>query len=169
VTALFRVEPLGKQHNRKDFSCGVAPLDDYLRTKVSEDLKRLVATCFVAVEQSTAVLAGYYTLSATSILLTDLPEATAKRLPRYPTVPAVRLGRLAVSLDFRGEGLGGALLMDASRRVLRSDVGAFAMVVDAKDETGVQFYLHHGFIRFLPGMTLFLPLDTLRAGFEKRR
>jgi ribosomal protein S18 acetylase RimI-like enzyme len=164
VSFRFRVEPLGKQHNRKSFSCGVAPLDDYLRSQVSQDLKRLVANCFVAVETATNTLAGYYTLSASSVPLRDLPEATAKKLPRYQNVPVVRMGRLAVARAYQNEKLGAALLADAARRVLRSDVGAFALVVDAKDEQGVGFYLRHGFMRIEQTLTLFLPLQTLRAG-----
>jgi GNAT superfamily N-acetyltransferase len=167
VTARFRVELLGRQHHRRAFSCGIAALDDYLRSKASQDIKRLVATCFVAVDSATGAVAGYYTLSAASIALKDLPEEMAKKLPRYPTIPAVRVGRLAVERAFQGEKLGGILLLDAAKRVLRGDVGAYALVVDAKDEDGVGFYLHHGFIRFEGRLTLFLPLESLRAAIGK--
>ena len=49
---------------------------------------------------------GYYTLAATSIALGDLPAGTARRLPRYPAVPATLMGRLAVDQRHRGQGLG---------------------------------------------------------------
>lgn len=90
-------------------------------------------------------------------LLADL----AKRLPRYPTVPAVRIGRLAVDERFRGKGLGGALLADALRRVLQSPPAAFALLVDAKDDQAAAFYRHHGFepLASQP-RTLFLPVAT---------
>lgn len=168
MTARFQVEPLGKQHNRKSFRCGVPALDDYIRTKVSQDVKRLIASCFVGVERATGTVAGYYTLSAASIALRDLPEMTAKKLPRYPTVPVVRVGRLAVALEFQREKLGAALLVDAAKRVLRSEVGAFALLVDAKDEQGTGFYLRHGFIQIESRpLTLFLPLETIRAAAEQ--
>ncbi len=61
-------------------------------------------------------VAGYYTLALASVALSELPEATAKKLPRYPSVPAVRMGRLAVDREFKGMGLGGAFLADALRR-----------------------------------------------------
>jgi hypothetical protein len=168
VTARFQVEPLGRQHNRKSFSCGVPALDDYIRTKVSQDIKRLVASCFVAVEKATGTVAGYYTLSAASIALKDLREMTAKKLPRYPTAPVVRVGRLAVALEFQKEKLCAALLVNAAKRVLESDVAAFALVVDAKDEKGVGFYLRHGFIQIESRpLTLFLPLQTIRSAAEQ--
>lgn len=169
MIARFRVEPLDKQkHNRKNFSCGVPALDDYIRTKVSQDVKRLIATCFVCVEKSTGTVAGYYTLSAASIVLNELPEATLKKLPKYPSLPAVRIGRLAVSTEFQGQKVGHALLGNAAQRVLKSDVAAFALLVDAKDEKGVGFYRRFNFLQ-IDGkpLTLFLPLDTVRQATDE--
>lgn len=77
-------------------------------------------------------IAGYYTVASASLLLADLPAATAKKLPRYPTVPAVRLGRLAVDMAFKRQGLGGALLADALDRAARSEIAAHALMVDGR-------------------------------------
>jgi GNAT superfamily N-acetyltransferase len=109
-------------------------------------------------------IAGYYTLASASLMLADLPASIGKELPRYPTVPAVRMGRLAVDQAFRGQGLGGALLADALERAARAEIAAYALMVDAKDELATDFYRHHGFIA-LPDlrMTLFLPLATALA------
>lgn len=95
------------------------------------------------------------------MLLVDLPATTARKLPRYPTVPAVRMGRVAVDQAFKGQGLGGALLADALDRAARAEIATHALMVEAKDETAAAFYLHHGFIA-LPDspLTLFLPLAT---------
>jgi predicted GNAT family N-acyltransferase len=80
--------------------------------------------------------------------LTELPDNVAKRLPRYPSVPVARLGRLAVDQAHRGRGLGGTLLWDAMLRAHRSELAVFAVAVDAKDEQAEAFYRHHGFITF---------------------
>ena len=108
-------------------------------------------------------VAGYYTLASASLPLADLAASTGKKLPRYPTVPAVRMGRLAVDQAFKGLGLGGALLADALDRAARSEIAAYALMVDAKDEAEAAFYQHHGFIA-LPDSphTLFLPLATVQ-------
>jgi GNAT superfamily N-acetyltransferase len=148
VAAAFRVEILGAAHDRAAFSCGVQALDDYLARQVGQDVRRRVSACYVAVEISSATVAGYYTLAAGGVLLAELPAALAKRLPRYPSVPVARVGRLAVDRAFHGQGLGGALLADAAVRAARSEMGVFALVVDAKYEAAAEFYRHHGFESF---------------------
>jgi GNAT superfamily N-acetyltransferase len=107
-------------------------------------------------------IAGYYTLASASVPLVELPPEAIKKLPRYRAVPTVRMRRLAVDQTFKGQGLGGALLGDALTRAARSEIAAYAMLVDAKDDTAAAFYRHHGFIA-LPEtpLTLFLPLATV--------
>jgi predicted GNAT family N-acyltransferase len=161
----FLIEALGA-HDRSTFACGAPPLDQYFRERVSQDVKRLVTSCFIAIEAQTDRIAGYYTLAATGIRASDLPEQVLKRLPRYPILPAALVGRLAVDQNFRGKNLGSALLADAALRVSKSDMKAFTLVVEAKDENALAFYRHFGF-RSLASrpMSLFLPVATaLRAG-----
>jgi GNAT superfamily N-acetyltransferase len=162
VTRPFRVAPLA-QHDRAFFECGDAVLDRYFRTQVTQDVKRRIANCFVAIDVVTDRVAGFYTLSAASIALAELPPEVAKRLPRYPSIPAVRIGRLANDQRFRGRGLGGALLADAARRTVEAAAAAYAILVDAKSEAAVSFYEHYGFLRFASApMSLFLPVETAR-------
>lgn len=144
----FRVEPLSTSLDRAAFTSGVEPLDRYFRERVSQDVRRRMATAFVAVDQETGRIAGYYTLSAIGVPLGHLPDATKARLPRYPSIPSVLLGRLAVDLGYRGQGLGAALLADALARAAASEIGAHALVVDAKDGSAAAFYSHHGFVPF---------------------
>ncbi len=160
--APFRVLPLDTAHDRAAFCSDSEPLDRYLREQATQDIRRRVAACFVALADGQRI-AGYYTLASASLLLADLPASIGKKLPRYPTVPAVRMGRLAVDQAFKGQGLGGALLADALARAARSEIAAFTLLVDAKDEAAAAFYRHHGFIALpdLP-LTLFLPLATVQ-------
>jgi ribosomal protein S18 acetylase RimI-like enzyme len=109
-------------------------------------------------------VAGYYTLAASSVLLADLPQALAKKLPRYPTVPVARMGRLAVTQSDQQIGLGSALLADALTRVFQADVAAYAMVVDAKHEAAALFYEKHGFKKFSSHpLSLWLPMNAVVA------
>jgi hypothetical protein len=88
----FRFDALGDGHDRAAFRCGDKALDSYFQTQVTQDIRRRIANCFVVIETATSQVAAYYTLSAASIPLVDLPPDEAKRLPRYPTLPAVRIG-----------------------------------------------------------------------------
>mgnify|MGYP003382043943 FL=1 len=161
--APFQLALLNGAHDRTTFNSGSETLDRYLCEQVTQDVRRRVAACFVATTDGKRI-AGYYTLASASLLLAELPASTGKRLPRYPTVPAVRMGRLAVDQGFKGQGLGSALLADALGRAARSEVAAYALMVDAKDDVAASFYRHHGFIA-LPDSprTLFLPLATAQA------
>lgn len=162
-TAPFELVRLQGSHDRTAFDSGLQALDHYFRQQVSQDVRRRVTVCYVALSDEQRI-AGFYTLASTALLLSDLPASIGKKLPRYPLVPAVRMGRLAVDKDFKGLGLGGALLADGLDRAIRAEIGAYALVVDAKDESAVAFYRHHG-LTALPSqpMTLFLPLVTALA------
>jgi ribosomal protein S18 acetylase RimI-like enzyme len=165
----LRLAPLGAEHDRGSFHCGDEALDRYFRTQATQDIRRRIANCFAAVEITTGVVAGYYTIAAASIPFVDLPQEEAKRLPRYPTLPAVRIGRLAVEQKFQGCGLGGALLVDAARRSLQSPPAVYTLLVDAKNDQAVAFYQKFGF-RTLASQprTLFLPLATAEKAWNQQ-
>lgn len=166
----YRIEPLGNKHNRAAFACGVAALDHYLQKQASQDVSKRVAAAFVITPDGETI-AGFYTLSAHVVSLGDLPTNVAKKLPRYPNVPATLLGRLAVSKDFRGRGVGELLLFDAFKRVLANtrEVASAVVVVDAKDDRAREFYLHHDFTP-LPSQPnrLFFSVKTIEKLFESQ-
>jgi ribosomal protein S18 acetylase RimI-like enzyme len=169
VTEIVRIELLSGDHDRSQFVSGSDALDRYFREQASQDIKRRIATCFVAVSIATQDVAGYYTLTATSIALSSFSPEIVKKLPRYPVVPAVLVGRLAVARHYQRQGLDGILLADALRRTSRSELGVFAMVVDAKDEAAQRFYEHHGFT-LLAGEArrLCLPIAVAQKVFLKK-
>ena len=113
------------------------------------------------------MIAGYYTLSATSVQLAELPAQTVRKLPRYPLVPATLLGRLAVDRRQQGKGYGRFLLADALYRAARSQVASFAVIVDAKDDGARRFYERESFLP-LPDqpMKLFRPMVDIRRLFD---
>ncbi len=161
----FAIEPLGKQ-GRGGFDSGLADLDTYLVRQAGQDQRRRVAACFLAIEEETGTVAGYYTLSACHIQLMNLDQTARKRLPRYPVVPAVRLERLAIDRQFQGLGLGSALIADAAMRAMRSEIAAAFLVVEAKDATAAAFYTHHGFAPDpAEPLRLYASLAALKSSF----
>jgi GNAT superfamily N-acetyltransferase len=167
TVAQYRIEPLSSVHDRSRFNSGSAPLDRYLQEQASQDIKRRIATCFVAVDIQTQHVSGFYTLTATSVALDALSPELVRKLPRYPVVPAALLGRLAVATSAQGKGLGAALLADAFLRTARVEMGVYAMLVDAKDDAAQRFYEKHGFI-LLTGESrrLVLPIATALRALE---
>lgn len=113
------------------------------------------------------VIGGYYTLSATSVKLTEFPVDITRKLPRYPLVPATLLGRLAVDQNYQGRGYGRFLLADALFRAVRSEIASFAIIVDAKDEAARRFYERESFLP-LPEqpLKLFRPMADIRRLFD---
>lgn len=146
-------------------------MDRYLRAVASQDMRRGTTVVHVLVPTARPqVVAGFYTLSASSVALADLPESVRRHLPKYPTVPVALIGRLATDLRFRGKKLGTFLLVDALRRICRvsdESMGVFAVIVDAKNPVAADFYQHFGFLPFPDGpLRLFIPTATVRPAFR---
>jgi GNAT superfamily N-acetyltransferase len=164
--AEWRIEPLRASHERGEFSCGKAPLDDFLRLRASQYEKRRLGRTYVALFPGATRVAGYYTLAAGAVAVANLPSEAAKRLPKHP-VPVILLGRLAVDQKARGQGLGKALLRDALRRSLdlSEQLGLFAVEVLATDADAREFYTKYGFVPLADNdLHLFLPIRTIEEG-----
>jgi GNAT superfamily N-acetyltransferase len=163
LSTAFRFEALNAHHERADFDCGNATLNRYIVELASQDAKRLIANCFTCSPIENRRIVGYFTMSAAETLIADLPAELTRKLPRYPSLPAVRLGRLAVDLAWQGKGVGGYLIADCLRRVIASDIAAFAVIVDAKDDAAAAFYRRYGFVDLgqMP-LKLALPIDLWR-------
>lgn len=165
ATLSFSVEVLGTHHQRNDFDCGSDALNRYLGTQARQEMERDAAIVYVLVPSDRPTrIAGYYSLSSTAVRLSEWPEPTRRKLPRYPLVPATLIGRLAVDQIYRGLRLGERLLIDALRWSLTASrtVASVAVIVDAKEATAVAFYLRYGFTAFPDQpLRLFLPMKTI--------
>jgi len=158
------IEPLGAEHDRAAFSCGVELLDRYLQQHASQDARNRVAAPFILRTPGSPRIVAYYTLSAFAVQSTELPFEMRRRLPRYPQLPAVLLGRLAVDKRFGGQGWGKVLLLDALRRSFEQarQIAALVVIVDAVDDAVRTFYERYGFQRFVDHeYRLYLPIKTI--------
>lgn len=164
------IEGLGKDHIREGFCCGKAPLDLFIVTQAGQYEKKRVGRTYVARSPADKVVAGYYTLAASSIPFANLPPTMAAKLPRHP-VPTVLLGRLAVDQRSQGRGLGERLLTHALERALSvaDTIGACAVEVHAQDGQAAAFYRRYGFIPCPSDpLHLFLPMQTVKQSFASR-
>ncbi|MGK7877192.1 MAG: GNAT family N-acetyltransferase [Xenococcaceae cyanobacterium] len=162
---VLKIEPLdGPRHVRSNFCCGKDSLDNYIRKQASQDLKKRVSTVFVLIDDPEFNVLAYYTLSNYTVDITALDEAFAKRLPRYPQLPATLLGRLAVDDRQKGKRFGELMLVDALKRALNvsTQVASLAVIAEALDERALNFYIKYGFQQFRQDpMKLYFPMKSV--------
>ena len=160
--------PLDKSFNKSAFDCGKPQLNEYLKKYAWQNQKRRYSITFVATIENTKEIAGYYCTSASSIEFAKIPDAVNKKLPKYPA-PVMLIGQLAVDQKMQGKGLGKLLLMHALSRAIRisSEIGIFAVRVDAMDQEAKDFYLKYGFIPLKDAeFSLILPIKTIIASLS---
>ncbi len=160
----WEIQRFDRSHDRSQFDCGIAQLNDWLRERVGQYERRDLARTYVAVPTGMSQVHGYYALSAHRVSHEVVPSDQAKGLPRLD-VPVVLLGRLAVDKSVQGQGLGALLLLDALARSVNvsRQIGARVVEVDAFDESARSFYLKYGFVPLLDDQRhLFLPMQIDR-------
>ena len=141
-------------------------MNEYLARYARQSQESGGARTFVAVSAGAPeTVLGYYTISPGAVAFAKSPPMITKGLGRYE-VPVFRLGRLAVSLDMQGRGLGADLLYAAGERAIAvaQQVGGVALAIDAKDERAAAWYERFGALRLLDDpLKLVLPLETIRS------
>jgi GNAT superfamily N-acetyltransferase len=160
----WTVEPLNKGHERADFSCGHASLDNFLKKYASQYARRKLGTTYVAVVEGQPIVLGYYTLAPSHFEFAHAPADLVKGLPKHP-VPSLLLARLAVTGSEHGKGLGRYLLMNAFDRCLRvaREIAFRAIEVEAIDDQAAAFYAKYGFLPFPSNPHhLAIALETLK-------
>ena len=162
----FITVPLDSAHKKENFNCGKGLLDAYLHKQAKQDVKRRLSACFILPDENE--IKGYYTLSTAAVDRRLLPQEIIKKLPpSCSDLPAILLGRLAVSKNYQGRGLGEFMLMDALKRsyFISMQVGSMAVIVDPLDEEAVKFYEKYDFISLPDSGKMFLPMATIATLF----
>ncbi len=163
----IRVVPLASTHRRDEFDCGEPALNDFLRRYARQQQERDFIRTYVVLDDATDMVTAFVSVSVGQVGTTSFPDAS--KLPRYP-VPVFRIGRLAVDRRAQGKKLGRELMRFALSLSLElaARVGIHAVVADAKNELGRDFYERLGFVSFKDArLSLFLPIATLRRAAAK--
>ena len=165
----WQIERLERAHLRDTFTCGKPPLDEFIRRMVSQYEKRNLGRTYVAVRPGEKQVLGYHTLTSGSIAFQNLPESSARKLPRHP-VPVILLARLAVDQSVQGQGWGMGLLIDALQKSLglADTLGIHAVEVNAIDQQAKSFYEKYGFVPLLDNeFHMFLPIATVQSAIRR--
>lgn len=163
---MLQIVLLSREHNRREFDCGVPELDAFLKAVALQHAgKGISRTLVLTASDQPDVILGFFTLTLCEAKAEQLPEAYSRRFPGH-ALPAVRLARLTVARSRRKEGYGRLLLGEAIHRTLliSDQAGLIGLFADAKDAGARSFYERFGFVplRDYP-LRLFLPRETLLA------
>ena len=149
------------KHDRKNFNCGVEPLNKYLVKYANQDQKRSLSRVYVLVADDNRII-GYYSICAHSILRDNLPQEL--KVGGYDDIPFLLLGRLAVDKEYQGKGYGDTLIFDAFAKTAEysEKFGIFGMIVEAKNDKASSFYEGFGFKKLVSNpKKLVLPMSTI--------
>jgi GNAT superfamily N-acetyltransferase len=157
--------PLTFERNLSGFDCGEPALNDWLRHRAWKNESRFSRT-YIVCEGNLVV--AYFCILAGAVDRAAAPGKVRRNAP--DTIPVSVIGRLAVSRDHAGKGLGADILSDALRRiaVASQSIGIGAVLVHAKDQAAKRFYMKcTEFIEYPEdSRTLFLPIETVVAAFS---
>ena len=160
--ALSAPVPLNAEHDLSHFDCGEPALNDWLRHRALKNESRFSRTYVVCAGNR---VVAYFCISAGAVERASAPGKVRRNAP--DTIPVSVIGRLAVSRDYAGKGLGADMLADALRRiaVASQSIGIGAVLVHAKDEAAKLFYMSCAEFMEYPAesRTLFLPIETVVA------
>ena len=158
------IRRLDDQADRAGFDCGVARLNDWLKSQAGQaERKRLASVWISTTPEDRRTIVGYYSLAPWQLAFEECPPGLRKKLPRYPIAVSL-LARLAVARAAQGRGVGAELLVDALLRAHGASeaVPVQAVVVHAKDDGAASWYRRHGFLPFSDRpLHLFLAMDTI--------
>jgi len=157
--------PLTAEHDLSAFDCGEPALNDWLRHRALKNESRFSRT-YVVCQGNRAV--AYFCISAGAVQRSAAPGKIRRNAP--DAVPVSVIGRLAVSRDHAGKGLGTDILVDALQRiaVASQSIGIRAVLVHAKDDAAKRFYVSRAeFIEYpADSRMLFLPIETVIAALS---
>lgn len=141
----MKIEPLRREHLRDAFDCGEPSLNRFICQQARQFEERRIGRTFVAVEDDSLVVIGFYTLVSSNLAFMSMPDNT--KLPPNMPIPTILLGRLAVGKIYQSRGSGKILLIHALLRSMEisKQIGVYAVEVDALNEDARRFYLKYGF------------------------
>jgi GNAT superfamily N-acetyltransferase len=167
----FRLEELASHHKREIFHCASRSIEEYLRT-LARKQDRNNSTRVHVYANTNGRIAGYFTLSAATLELRDLPEEIQRGRPKFP-LPATLLGRFGVDREFENRGLGSLLLglalvnaYAASKRIASAAI-VLTIASDASERASA-LYRKYGFSP-LPTNTnrMILMMSVVRENLDR--
>jgi GNAT superfamily N-acetyltransferase len=147
----LEINPLHNEHDLSEFNCNHIDLNEFLQEKAYKQMAAKINVSYVILYQSKII--AYFTIAADSIRTKNIwpedDEALKGKGITYKSLPALKLGRLAVDLRYQNMGLGSYLLENIIRKAqdLSESIGLRYITVDAYIPS-LNFYIERYFILF---------------------
>ncbi len=128
----------------EDFSCRSSEQTQWLRRHAKQSASTGTTRVFVVTQEDSNAVVAYYAWCMAQLDLVSSPDRMTKGAGRYPQ-PVALLARLGVDAAHERQGLGAALLVDATSRLLTvsDDIGCRGLLIHAESNDARDFYLHH--------------------------
>lgn len=150
----FSVIRLTPEHDILPFDCGDSDLNNFLLKSAKEYQKKLLAVTYLLEDTDTKETVGFFSLLNDKITseLFDTPNQWKKQVrSRFPKTkqlrdyPAMKIGRLGVSLKYQKSGTGGVILSTLKILFISENrTGCAFITVDAYKDS-VPFYAKNNF------------------------
>lgn len=168
-------------HNRSAFSCGVGPIDNWVKNSITGETKSDRVRLWCATDTS-GTLVGVYALNPHSVALEEAGQLTTKQEAKAleqgrssKPIPVLYLTCLAIDQKFQKQSLGQALMGHAIQKAvtLSKDIAISAIVLDVYNDDNFDrrlgFYRRQGFYSFDEGnpARMYLPMSVARKTIEQ--
>lgn len=135
-----------------DFDCGDKDLNEFLLEDAKLFLAKRIATTFVIEDEGK--IAAYFCLLNDKVSRTEITNSRWKMIrdsfpegKRFRSYPTIKIGRFAVSQDYRGQHLGSWMMM-IMKRILweHASYSSFRFLTVDAYLSAIEFYRKNGFI-----------------------
>ncbi len=140
----FSLVQLAPHHQLEVFHSGNQLLDTWLKRNGLQAQQSNTAAVYLLLDSEQVV--GFYAIAMGSVAQTESTARVRKGTGGHP-IPMAIIARLAVDLNFQGNGYGTALLKDAVLRTLAASqsIACHGILVHAFDDAAADFYRKFGF------------------------
>lgn len=161
-------------HDRASFDCGEIELNTFLQQHAAKHMEAGISRTMLLpasdpLPSGKYPICAFYTIAPGSISRETLPDALAKKLPKYP-IPVFLIAQLGVHSEYHGQGLGKITLIKALEYLwkINAHIEAYAIIVDCLNDGAKSFYEKYGFevlCEYNGRVRMYLPMKTVKKLF----
>lgn len=147
----MRVIPLTSDYVFRDFDCGDSDLNEFLLQDAKLFLEKRIANTFILEDEGNIV--AYFCLLNDKVSRLEITNSRWKTIKdsfpenkRFRSYPSIKIGRFAVSLDYRGKNIGTDLMNMIKDFLLNEQSrSAFRFITVDAYLSAIPFYEKNGF------------------------